>query len=104
MSEWFSQAQNAPDLVTRFKKAKKAVRLMREVGPHHPGFCTHPMRTLLGPDRKTIFNSYVENRTPGAWRMYWIWADEDQTVVYVVSIGPHDHTPGEQMLGRKRLR
>ena len=96
VSEWLRAAKATPGLARRFKKAQKAIGLMRDVGPHHAGFNTHPMKTLLGPDGRTIFNSYVENHTPGAWRMYWVWWDESRTIVYVVSIGPHDHTPGKQ--------
>ena len=63
---------------------------MRDVGPHYPAFETHQMKILKGPDDQPMWNSYVENHTSGAWRMYWVWKG---STVYVVSIGPHDHTP-----------
>jgi len=93
---WFRSAQGTPRLQEKFKKAKKAVKNMREVGPHYSAFETHQMNHLKGPGGLTIWNSYVENHTSNAWRMYWVWRG---STVYVVSIGPHDHTPGQQPSG-----
>jgi hypothetical protein len=90
---WFRTAADTPSLRDKFKKAKKALKNMREVGPHYPAFETHAMNHLKGPDGATIWNSYVENHTSNAWRMYWLWK---KSTVYVVSIGPHDHDPGQQ--------
>ena len=94
VDNWLRCAKETPWLESRFKKARKAIKILREVGPSHPGFHTHPMDHLKGPDGVTIWNSYVENAAPNAWRMYWIWAPEGR--IYVVSLGPHSHTPGVQ--------
>ena len=90
---WFRLAKDTPRLREKFKKAKKAVKNMRDIGPHYPAFETHPMKTLKGPGGSTIWNSYVENRNPNTWRMYWVWKG---SVVYILSLGPHDHKPGDQ--------
>jgi len=40
-------------------------------------------------------DSYVENRTPGAWRIYWMYGpneirdDVEIAVITVLMIGPH---------------
>lgn len=94
LNDWLLLAKDSPWLRDRFKKARKAIQLMREIGPTHPGFHTHKMVHLQGPGGRDIWNSYVENRTPGAWRMYWIYRDNGD--VYILSMGPHDHTPGSQ--------
>ncbi len=94
LTEWFKLAQRTPALTSRYKKAKKAIKNMRDVGPSHPGFHTHKMENLPGPGGVPIWNSYVENHAPNAWRMYWI--RENDGVIYVLSIGPHDHSPGQQ--------
>ncbi|HPY24908.1 MAG TPA: hypothetical protein PLK19_11360 [Mycobacterium sp.] len=52
------------------------------------------MQYLKGPNGVTIWNSYIENRTPQAWRMYWVRCDDG--AIQIVSIGPHDHRPGTQ--------
>lgn len=93
--EWFETARVTSQWNEKYKKAKRAVKMMQEVGPSHPSFCTHQMQNLKGPGGATIWNSYVENKTPQAWRMYWI--REPDGTVYIVSIGPHDHEPGEQV-------
>src|SRR5699024_2894521 len=79
---------------SRFKKARKAIELMRNVGPSHPGFKTHQMSNLRGPNGHSIWNSYVENATPKAWRMYWIYDGDGG--IFILSMGPHTHTPGVQ--------
>ena len=100
VDEWFRLAETTPRLRSKFDKARKAVRLMRTVGPSHPGFQTHRMENLLGIDGQPIWNSYVENATANAWRMYWTWQDDGGIVI--VSLGPHTHTPGLQpKLSRK---
>ena len=91
---WLRAAQRSPDLQEKFKKVKKAIRMMRDVGPTYPSFCTHQMQYLKGPNGVTIWNSYIENRTPQAWRMYWVRCDDG--AIQIVSIGPHDHRPGTQ--------
>ncbi|MBY6383073.1 hypothetical protein HG717_03960 [Rhodococcus erythropolis] len=48
------------------------------------------MKTWCTDDGKQIWNSYVENGTPSAWRMYWIYDGPD--TIHVLSVGPHDHT------------
>lgn len=93
VDQWFREAGSKPSLREKFKKAKKAVKIMRQVGPHYPGFETHQMHNLKGPGDTVIWNSYVENHTSNAWRMYWVW---QESYVFIVSIGPHDHKPGVQ--------
>lgn len=94
VDEWLREAERTPRLKEKFKKAKRAIRMMVEAGPTYPSFCTHQMENLKGPGGATIWNSYVENKTPQAWRMYWVRCDDGS--IQVVSIGPHDHDPGEQ--------
>lgn len=94
VDEWLKAAKNSPKLRDRFKKATRAIRMMREAGPAYPSFCTHQMRYLKGPGGVTIWNSYVENKTPQAWRMYWVRCEDGS--IQIISIGPHDHEPGSQ--------
>lgn len=87
---WAKAAATSPKLHMKFKKFKKAVKLLREVGPSHPGLRTHKMSVWCGPNGEPVWNSYVENATPSAWRMYWIYDGPDR--IHVLSVGPHDHT------------
>lgn len=68
------------------KKARKALRLLAEKGPDYPSLCTHQMqgRTI---DGDAVWISYVENKTPGAWRIHWMYWGKD--AIRVLYIGPH---------------
>ena len=88
---WLKTAKDQPALKRRYEKVKRAIKVMREVGPSYPAFESHRMKHLAGPGRRPIWNSYIENRTPGAWRMYWVYGEDE---VYILSVGPHEHDPG----------
>ncbi len=35
-----------------------------------------------------LWESYVENKTPSAWRVWWIYGPADGQIT-IVTIGPH---------------
>jgi hypothetical protein len=78
----------SPQYVTKLKKVRKALRLLREQGPRHPGLHSHDYQSIRGPGGATVWESYVENRTPSAWRIWWIYGPE-QDQITIVMIGPH---------------
>lgn len=90
VDQWAKDACKSSRLERKFKKFTKAVRLLRDVGPQHPGLKTHQMQTWQGPDGQPVWNSYLENGTPSAWRMYWMYDGPD--TIHILSVGPHDHT------------
>jgi hypothetical protein len=92
LDEWLRWAKDQSALQPKFRKVKKAIEFMREVGPSHRGFNTHDMKSVKWSGGQKIWNSYVENKTPGAWRMYWIYRNPGE--IYILSVGPHDHDPG----------
>ena len=94
VDQWLRTAKDTPYLREKFRKATRAIRILRESGPAHPSFCTHKMEHLPGPGGAQIWNSYVENKAPQAWRMYWVRCQDGS--IQIISIGPHDHEPGEQ--------
>ncbi|TYR15425.1 hypothetical protein FYJ89_02490 [Corynebacterium urealyticum] len=70
------------------KKVKKAIGFLKDPGPSHPGLNTHTLKGKTAGNGETIYISYVENRTPQAWRIYWsYWGPENIKVLYV---GPHE--------------
>lgn len=54
----------------RKKKLKKCFDQLRQ-DPHHPGLHTKKYQVVRGPAGEGVFESYVENNTPGAWRVWW---------------------------------
>lgn len=76
--------QYAPKL----RKIRKALRLLEQAGPRHPGLHSHDYQSVPGPGGVTLWESYVENKTPSAWRIWWIDGPSDGQLT-VVTIGPH---------------
>jgi hypothetical protein len=75
-------------LERKLKKVRKALRLLSDVGPSHPGLRSHKYSSVTGPGGEDVWESYIENNTPSAWRLFWIYgpgADE----ITVVTLGPH---------------
>ena len=76
---------------TQFEKKLKKIRnaLGRlELDPRHRGLQSHRYESLSGPNGEPVWESYVENRTPSAWRIWW-WYGPVQGQISVLSIGPH---------------
>ena len=57
-----------------FKQVEKCVRLLLE-NPRHPGLNTHEYDSIENPydSKKKVFEAYVQNRTPGAYRLFWCY-------------------------------
>lgn len=72
----------------KLKKVRKALRLLKDPGPSYPGLHSHQYQSVPGPGGEPLWESYVENKTPSAWRIWWIYGpDADQLTI--VTIGPH---------------
>ncbi|MEG4812299.1 hypothetical protein QUA82_32680 [Microcoleus sp. F8-D3] len=39
----------------------------------HPSLKTHKYDTLSGPNEEEVFEAYVENKTPAAFRVFWYY-------------------------------
>jgi hypothetical protein len=71
----------------RFKKVLKTLGLM-EVNLRHPELNTHKYDSLRGPNDEEVFEAYVENRTPGAYRVFWMYGPDNQEIT-VIAITSH---------------
>lgn len=72
----------------KYAKIVKTTRLLREIGPHYPSLNSHKYQSLTGPRGEDVWESYVENRTPGAWRLWWHYGPDADTIT-LVDVGPH---------------
>ena len=77
-----------PAYAAKLKEAKKTLRLLRDVGLGHPGLNSHKYQSLTGPDGEDVWESYIENRTPGAWRIWWLYDPTPDTLT-ILALGPH---------------
>lgn len=77
-----------------FKKLVKTLGLLA-ANPRHPGLNSHEIDDLTKKHGIKIFQSYLENRTPAAGRLFWAYGP-DQGDVTVLAIEPH---PEDQKRG-----
>lgn len=72
-----------------FKQVEKCVRLLLE-NPKHSGLNTHEYDSIENPyDKKAkVFEVYVQNRTPGAYRLFWCYGPGKGEIT-IIAITPH---------------
>ena len=73
---------------TKLTKIRKALRLLEQLGPRHTGLHSHAYRSVPGAGGATLWESYVENKTPSAWRIWWIYGPAADQIT-IVTVGPH---------------
>lgn len=71
----------------KLNKVRKTLGLM-ETNLRHPGLQTHEFTSLSGPNGEKVFESYVENRTSGAWRVFWFYGPKPG-MIRVLNIAQH---------------
>jgi len=84
-----------------FKKWSKAIRFLRD-DPSHPGLNTHDISDLTRRYGRKVFQSYLENNTPSAGRMYWVYGPEDGQIT-VIGLEPHPEDRKNRGYDRVRL-
>lgn len=55
----------------------------------HPSLRTHKYSAMTGPRGEDIFESYAQNNTPGAYRVFWYYGKDKRAVIIVIAITPH---------------
>ena len=71
----------------RLKAVRKALGLL-ETNPRHPGLNTHKFDSIKGPNGEEVFEAYAENKTPAAWRIFWMYGP-DRNQITILAITPH---------------
>ena len=56
--------------------------------PRHPSLQTHKFTSLKGPGGEEIFESYAEQNTPAAYRVFWYYGPEKSQIT-VIAITAH---------------
>ena len=70
-----------------FKKWGKVLKLLSE-NPRHPSLKTHDIEVLSERYGERVWQSYLENKTSGAMRMYWVYGP-DQKSITIIGLEPH---------------
>jgi hypothetical protein len=71
-----------------YKQVAKTLSYL--TNPKHPGLHTHAYDSLRNPfdENGKVFEAYAQNRTPGAYRVFWCYGP-NQGEVTVIAITPH---------------
>lgn len=71
------------------KKYRKVIKMaLMETNLRHPSLQTHKYDALSGLNGEEVFEAYVENKTPAAFRVFWYYGP-DQEVITILAITPH---------------
>src|SRR5438105_13108653 len=70
-----------------FKKLVKALGYLQE-NPRHNSLASHEIDDLTRKYGLKIFQSYLENKTPAAGRLFWAYGP-DRVDITVLGIEPH---------------
>lgn len=72
---------------TILKAVVKSLQLM-ERNLKHPSLNTHKFDEIKGPHGEEVFESYAQNNTPGAYRIFWHYGQEKRMIT-ILEICPH---------------
>lgn len=71
----------------QYKAVAKTLGLMQN-DLRHPSLRTHKYDAILSPFGGEVFESYAQNKTPGAYRVFWCYGPE-KGWIYIITITPH---------------
>lgn len=76
-----------PSKEAALKAVQKALGYM-ETNLRHPGLNTHKYASIRGPRGEDVFESYAQNQTPGAYRIFWYYGPEKGRIS-IIAVVPH---------------
>ena len=75
------------DEVKLYKKMGKTLLHLRQ-NPRHPGLETHEITSLSRRYGIKVWQSYIENHTPAAGRIYWCYGP-NRGEITIIGLEPH---------------
>ncbi len=88
------QLEADADRAGLLKQVLKTLGLL-ETDLRHPALRTHEFHSLGGPNGEKVFEAYVQNRTPSAWRVFFVYGPDRVEkgrrvpVLTIVALTPH---------------
>ena len=61
--------------------------------PRHPGLQTHEIEALTKRYGRKVWQSYLENNTPAAGRVFWVYGPADNEIT-IIGLEPHPNDKG----------
>lgn len=100
--EFTDPAQSQLDAIDRNKSDEGLARQIKkclgylQTNPRHPSLNTHPYDSLVNPinSKEKVFTAYAQNKTPGAYRVFFIYGSAKKPstqgkVITIIAITPH---------------
>jgi len=81
------EIERDPSKRNTLKAVRKCLGFL-ESNLRHPSLSTHEFRSLKGPNGEKVFEAYVQQKTPGAYRVFWYYGPE-RGMITIVAITPH---------------
>jgi ABC-type phosphate transport system substrate-binding protein len=83
-----------------FKKLTKALNLLRN-NPKHNSLATHEIQPLSRRYGMKVWQSYLDNRTPAAGRLFWVYGPGKNEITI---IGLEPHPEDKKKAGYEKVR
>ena len=90
LSEKISSGTATKDENRLYQKLGKTL-LQIATNPRHPGLETHDIEALTKRYGMKVWQSYLENHTPGAGRIFWVYGP-DQGDITIIGLDPHPNS------------
>jgi len=71
----------------KLKKIKDCIDKIQN-NPRYPGLHTHKNESFKTYTNEDVFQSYIENKTPGAYRIFWHYGPDTNTIT-ILAVTPH---------------
>lgn len=81
------EIENDPSKKDILKALRKTLGFM-ETNLRHPSLNTHEFTSLKGPHGEKVFEAYIQQKTPAAYRIFWYYGP-DKRQITIVAITPH---------------
>ncbi len=81
------EVESNPSEISVMKAVYKTLGLM-ETNLRHPSLQSHEFTSLKGPNGEKIFEAYVQQNTPGTFRIFWYYGPEKKQLT-IVAITPY---------------
>ena len=81
------EIENNPSKKNTLKVVRKCLGFL-ETNLRHPSLNTPEFRSLKGPNGEKVFEAYVHQKTPGAYRVFWYYGP-GRGMITIVAITPH---------------
>jgi hypothetical protein len=88
------ELESNPAKAGTLRQVRKTLGLL-ETNLRHPSLQTHRFYSLHGPESEEVFEAYAQNRTPGAYRVFFYYGPDRVEgkkrvpVLTIVAITPH---------------